>query len=97
MVNYQLEVCKKCNNTKYDCHIYNTPRTTPICPDKYVTPKQLMPIYVAKYKTPSSDIDNLLIKHQIEAEHQIDMDKMCQCHHNKQDHNMSTRATRVSK
>ena len=56
-----------------------------------------MPIYVAKYKTPSRDIDNLLIKHQIEAEHQIDMDKMCQCHHNKQDHNMSTRATRVSK
>ena len=64
----------------------------PIMSDKYVTPKQLLPKYVAKYKTPNSDSDHLSIKHQIETKHQIDMDKMYQCHHNKQDHNMSTRA-----
>ena len=52
---------------------------------------------VAKYITPNSDIDNLSIIHQIPQKHQIDMDKMCQCHCNKQEHNMSTRArTRVS-
>ena len=55
-----------------------------------------MPKHVAKYITPNSD-DHLLIKHQIETKHQIDMDKMCQHHWNKQEHNMSTRArTRVS-
>ena len=39
----------------------------------------------------NSYVDNLLIKHQIAQKHQIDMDKTCQCHHNKQEHNMSTR------
>ena len=53
---------------------------------------------MSKYKTPNNDIDQSLIKHQKETKHQIDMDKTCQCHHNKQDLNMSTRArTRVSK
>ena len=37
------------------------------------------------YITPNSDIDNLLIKHQ------IDVDKKCQCHYNKQEHNKSTK------
>ena len=46
---------------------------------------------VAKYITPNSDIDNLLIKQQI-ANNQIDMDKTCQHHRNKQEHNMSARA-----
>ena len=52
---------------------------------------------MAKYIIPNSDLDNLLIKHLIAHEHQIDTDKTCQCHHNKQAHNMSTTArTRVS-
>ena len=52
---------------------------------------------VAKYITPNSNIDNLLIKHQIAQKHQVDVDKTCQHHHNKHEHNMSTRArTRVS-
>ena len=51
---------------------------------------------MAKYITPNSDVDHLLIKHQIAQKHQIDMDKTCQCYCNKQEHNMSTRAgTRV--
>ena len=45
---------------------------------------------MAKYKTPNSDIDHLSTKHQIETKHNIDMDKTCQHHHNKQEHNMST-------
>ena len=44
------------------------------------------------YTTPNSDIDNLLIKHEIAQKRQIDMDKTCQHHLNKQEHNMSTRA-----
>ena len=39
-----------------------------------------------------SEVDNLSIKHQIAQKHQIDMDKTCQHHHNKQEHKMSTRA-----
>ena len=54
--------------------------------NKYVTPKQLLPEYVAKYETPNSVVDHLSTKHQIETKHQIDMDKICQCHHNKQEH-----------
>ena len=54
--------------------------------DKYVAPKLFLPNYVAKYKTPNSNIDHLSTKHQIETKHQIDMDKTCQCHHNKQEH-----------
>ena len=56
------------------------------------TPKTFGLKDVAKYITPNSGVDNLSIKHQIAQKHQIDMDKMCQCHLNKQEHNMSTRA-----
>ena len=50
--------------------------------------KNAPPKYVAKYKTPNSDVDHLSTKHQIllETKHQIDMDKTCQCHCNKPEH-----------
>ena len=34
-----------------------------------------MPKYVAKYKTPNSDVDHSSIKHHIETKDQIDMGK----------------------
>ena len=65
---------------------------------KYVTPKIPQAKTCGIYITLNSDIDHLLMKHQIEPKHQIDMDKTCQHHCNKQDHNMSPRArTRASK
>ena len=45
-----------------------------------------MPKYVAKYKTPNSDVDHLSTKYQIKTKYQIDMDKTYLCYHNKQEH-----------
>ena len=68
-----------CSNTKIDCHVCKGHQNV-----------QTNIFYISK--TFLWDIDNLSIKHRIAQEHQTDMDKMCQCHQYKQEHNMSTRA-----
>ena len=60
--------------------------------DKCITPKRYHAKRCDHICTTNSDVDNLSIKHQIEQKHQIDMDKMCQYHCNKQEHNKSTTA-----
>ena len=83
-----LEYTKK--HTKMSRQVCNTKKRNCSCPNKWPNIKkhQIVTLTIYIDKTPK-----------IETKHQIDMDKTCQCHCNKQHHNMSPKEqdTRVSK